>query len=294
MTAPAIRAQPQYSGCLRQRFQLPIALGELDDPGAVPLRSRPNATVRRCGGAAGRVQRPLIMSSPPASCTTVKILALDTSSEACSAALWVDGALSCEHAVAGQRHSQLLLPMVDSLLGSAGLDLHALDAVAFGEGPGSFTGLRIACAVAQGLAFGAGVPVVGIGTLLALAEASGGEEVACCLDARMNQVYFAAYRRSGPDWTCVHTPGLYAPDAVPPLPPGSWTGCGAGFAAYGEALHRALAVTWKALLPDALPQAREIAQLAAAALARGGGVHPRQGLPVYLRDKVALTVEEQR
>lgn len=224
----------------------------------------------------------------------MKILALDTSSEACSAALWIDGAISFEHALAGQRHSQLLLPMVEALLGSAALDLRALDAVAFGEGPGSFTGLRIACAIAQGLAFGAGVPVVGVGTLLALAEASGAAEVACCLDARMHQVYFAAYRRSGPDWSCVHPPALYAPDAIPPLPPGTWTGCGAGFGVYGEALHRALGVTWTALLPDALPHAREVAVLAAAALARGGGVHPAQAFPVYIRDKVALTVEEQR
>jgi tRNA threonylcarbamoyladenosine biosynthesis protein TsaB len=224
----------------------------------------------------------------------LKILAFDTSTEYCSAALWLDGELRADGCHAGQRHSELLLPMIDGLLTATGLTLARLDAIAFGEGPGSFTGLRIACGVAQGLALGAGLPVVGVGTLLALAEAAGEREVVCCLDARMKEVYFAAYRRSAGGWETVHPPGLCAPHALPALPAGAWTGCGGGFAVYADALGRALGSKLVAVKPDLWPHAREIAILAATEMARGGGRDAAQALPVYIRDKVALTVEEQR
>jgi tRNA threonylcarbamoyladenosine biosynthesis protein TsaB len=224
---------------------------------------------------------------------TVKLLALDTSTESCSAALWLDGELAVDAIHAGQRHTELVLPMIDDLLRAAGIGLTALDAIAFGEGPGSFTGLRIACAVAQGLAFGAGLPVVGIGTLLALAQASAASEAVCCLDARMRQVYYAAYRRRPEGWTVLHAPGVYAPDAVPLLPEGSWVGCGNGFSVYGDALRTRLGGCLEALARVELPHAREIAILAAAELARGGGKPAAAALPIYVRDKVALTIEEQ-
>ena len=236
------------------------------------------------------------MAAPPPRATPpvfVKLLALDTSTESCSAALWLDGDVQADAIHAGQRHSELLLPMIDRLLRGAGMELRALDAIAFGEGPGSFTGLRIACAVAQGLAFGAAVPVVGVGTLLALAQASAAQEAACCLDARMRQVYFAAYRRSAQGWTCVHAPGVFAPDAVPHLPEGSWIGCGNGFEVYGDALRARLGPDLHAVAPVVLPHAREIAILAAAELERGGGKPAAEALPLYVRDKVALTIEEQ-
>jgi tRNA threonylcarbamoyladenosine biosynthesis protein TsaB len=223
----------------------------------------------------------------------VKLLALDTSTELCSAALWLDGEVTADAVHAGQRHSELLLPMIDTLLRAARIDLRALDAIAYGEGPGSFTGLRIGCGVAQGLAFGAGLPVVGVGTLLALAEASGANEAASCLDARMQQVYFAAYRRAPDGWTTVCEPGVQAADAIPALPAGSWTGCGNGFTIYAEALRDRLGAALAAVAPIALPHAREIAALAAAELARGGGKPPHEAVPVYVRDKVALTIEEQ-
>ena len=229
----------------------------------------------------------------PHSPAPVKLLALDTSTESCSAALWLDGELAADAIHAGQRHSVLVLPMIDRLLRGAGIGLTALDAIAFGEGPGSFTGLRIACAVAQGLAFGAGLPVVGVGTLLALAQASAADEAVCCLDARMRQVYQAAYRRSADGWAVVHAPGVHAPDAVPLLPEGSWVGCGNGFARYGDALRARLGEKLHALAPVELPHAREIAILAAAELERGGGKPAAAALPLYVRDKVALTIEEQ-
>jgi tRNA threonylcarbamoyladenosine biosynthesis protein TsaB len=223
----------------------------------------------------------------------VKLLALDTSTELCSAAVWLDGSVIVDEAHAGQRHSELLLPMIDALLRRAGIGVRDLDAIAFGEGPGSFTGLRIACGVTQGLAFGAGVPVVGIGTLLALAQAAVADATACCLDARMRQVYFAAYRRTVDGFDVVHEPGVYAPDAVPKLPAGSWVGCGNGFAAYGDALRARLGESLAAVAPVALPHARDIAALAAAEMVRGGARPAAAALPVYVRDKVALTIEEQ-
>jgi tRNA threonylcarbamoyladenosine biosynthesis protein TsaB len=194
---------------------------------------------------------------------------------------------------AGQRHSELLLPMIDKLLRGAGIGVRALDAIAFGEGPGSFTGLRIACGVAQGLAFGAGLPVVGIGTLVALAQASGAAEAVCCLDARMRQVYFGAYRRTLDGWETLKAPGVFAPHAAPALPAGSWTGCGNGFTVYADALRARLGGSLATVAPIALPHAREIAMLAAAEMARGGGKPAAEAVPVYVRDKVALTIEEQ-
>ena len=225
---------------------------------------------------------------------TLKLLALDTSTEFCSAALWLDAETHFEGCHAGQRHSQLLLPMIDVLLKRCGVTLQELDALAYGEGPGSFTGLRIACGVVQGLAMAIDRPVVGVGTLLAIAQAANASQALCCLDARMGEVYAAAYRRNADAWDTVFGPGLYAPSELPRLPPGEWSGCGSGFAAYAAALRQACAGSIAAERPELYPHAREIASLAAAAFAAGGGKPPEEALPLYLRDKVALTVEEQR
>lgn len=221
----------------------------------------------------------------------LKILALDTSTEYCSAALWIDGEeRQClEHA--GQRHSQLLLPMVDRLLGEGGLTLRGLDAIAAAVGPGSFTGLRIATAVGQGLAFGAELPVVPVGTLEALAEGSESVEVATALDARMGEVYFAAYRRRGQDFDIVVAPTLAPPDAVPFLPPGAWVGSGVGFDRFGAALTARLGAI--AIVHDRHPEARCVARIAARRLAAGERHAADALVPLYLRDKVALTTAER-
>ncbi|MDH4294437.1 MAG: tRNA (adenosine(37)-N6)-threonylcarbamoyltransferase complex dimerization subunit type 1 TsaB, partial [Betaproteobacteria bacterium] len=136
----------------------------------------------------------------------MNILALDTSTEYCSVALWRDGALCEQGAPAGQTHSEILLGMVDSVLTEGGVRLEALDGIAYGQGPGSFTGLRIACAVAQGLAYSFGIPLVGIGTLHTMAAACGAGRVLCCLDARMQEVYHAAYVRSDDGYVEVSAP----------------------------------------------------------------------------------------
>ena len=246
-------------------------------------------------GSAERTPHPYnSIDAPSPFRLVVKILALDTSTEHCSVALWCDGEVVADEAHAGQRHSELLLPMVDRLLAQAQTTLRGLDAIAYGEGPGSFTGLRIACGVAQGLAFGAGLPVVGIGTLLALAEASGAENVACGLDARMKEIYFAAYQRADGAWHCRVAPMLCSPGAAPNLPLADWVGCGNAFPAYPDALAHALGPHCRRVSPILVPHAREIAVLAADEVKQGRARPAEQALPVYIRDKVALTVEEQR
>lgn len=227
----------------------------------------------------------------------MKILALDTSTEYCSVALWRDGEVDAREALAGQRHSQLLLPMVDELLGRHGLALKALDGIAYGQGPGSFTGLRIACGVVQGLAFGAGVGVVGVATLAAMAQAVGAERsidrVVCCLDARMGEIYHAAYARSGAAWETVQAPGLHVPEEAPVPAAGSWTGCGSGFAAHGETLRRRYGARLSAIMPDIFPHARDIARLAVVEFEAGRAMTPEQAVPLYIRDKVALKTSER-
>jgi len=224
----------------------------------------------------------------------MKILALETSTQYCSVALWRDGDLDAREALAGQRHSELLLPMVEALLERHGLALKELDGIAFGEGPGSFTGLRIGCGVTQGLAFGAGLPVVGVGTLLAMADAAQAERAVCCLDARMGEIYHAAYARSGSGWEGVHVPSLRAPADAPPLPAGAWTGCGSGFAIHEAALKRRYAGRLSAIMPDVFPHARDIARLAAREFEAGRTVPAERAVPVYIRDKVALRSDERR
>jgi tRNA threonylcarbamoyladenosine biosynthesis protein TsaB len=223
----------------------------------------------------------------------VKILALDTSTEYCSVALWRDGEIDAREVHAGQRHSECLLPMVDELLRRHGLAVKNLDGIAFGEGPGSFTGLRIGCGVVQGLAFGADIGVAGVGTLAAMAQASGAERVVCCLDARMGEIYHAAYARSGPRWETVQGPSLCSPGEAPALPAGSWNGCGSGFAAHGAALQQRYAGRLSAIMPEVYPHARHIAQLAVAEFEAGRAVAAEQALPVYIRDKVALKSSER-
>ncbi len=223
----------------------------------------------------------------------MKILALDTSTEYCSVALWRNGDVDAREVLAGQRHSELLLPMVDELLKRHGLAVKDLDGIAFGEGPGSFTGLRIGCGVVQGLAFGAGIGVVGVGTLFAMAQSSGADRAVCCLDARMGEIYHAAYTSAGAGWETVHAPSLCAPSEAPVLPAGSWTGCGSGFTAHKLVLQQRYAGRLAAIMPEVYPHARHIAQLAVRKFEAGRAVPAEQALPVYIRDKVALKSSER-
>jgi tRNA threonylcarbamoyladenosine biosynthesis protein TsaB len=226
----------------------------------------------------------------------MQILALDASTDVCAVALG-DGAHWAERAEsAGQRHSELLLPMVRALLAETRLDLAALDGIAFGAGPGSFTGLRIACGVAQGLALGANLPVVGIATLEAMAETarqkSGRTRVIAALDARMLEVYVAAYEHDGLRWRAVLDPVVVLPAEAPLPPGGGWTGVGNGFAAYPALRERfggALAGCDESILPTAIA----IGTLALPRFVAGEGIPARDAAPLYIRHRVALTTAER-
>ncbi len=216
----------------------------------------------------------------------MKFAAFETSTEWCSVALWRDGEIFALEERAGNRHGELVLPMLERLAGAAGIALASLDAVAFGAGPGSFTGLRIACGVAQGLAFARGLPVVGVSSLEAVAEESGAARVVACLDARMREVYYSAIEKTGGRWRELMPAQCVAPAALV-LPPGEgWIGCGNGFAAYGS-------MGLAKVMPDVHPTAVAVARLAAPRFAAGEGVDAALAAPVYVRDKVAFTVEER-
>ena len=212
----------------------------------------------------------------------MRFAAIETSTEWCSVALWADGEIAALEQRAEHRHSELALPMLERLLGK-----NTLDGVAFGAGPGAFTGLRIACGLAQGLAFGRGLPVIGISTLEALAQESGAPRVVACIDARMREVYYAALEKRAGRWHEVIAPQCIAPHSAPRPPGDGWLGAGNGFEVYPE-----LRTTVSIVKPMIHPTAMAVAQLAAPKLAAGEGVDAALAVPVYLRDKVAFTKEE--
>lgn len=223
----------------------------------------------------------------------MKILALDTSTEYCSVAVLLDSEILDQEVFAGQRHSELILPMVKRALGEAGLALVQLDGIAFGAGPGSFTGLRIACGITQGLAFGADLPVVGICTLEALAQEAGENRVIAALDARMKEIYHAAYEKTVDGWQEVSEPALCLPLNAPGVSGSSWTGCGSGFDIYNEVLRNRYGGRVSHIIGDLRPNARAMARLAAPRLAKGLGIRPADAAPLYVRNKVALKEKER-
>jgi tRNA threonylcarbamoyladenosine biosynthesis protein TsaB len=217
----------------------------------------------------------------------MKIAAFETAGEWCSVALWLDGEVRAVEARAGQRHGELVLPMLETLLSQAHLAIGELQAVAFGAGPGSFTGLRIACGIAQGLAFARDFPACGVSTLEALAEESGAPRVVACLDARMGEVYYAALEKQDGRWREVIPAQCVVPARAPRPPGAGWVGCGSGFAAYGD-------MGFERVYAEIHPGAAAVARLAAPRLAAGEGVDAARIAPVYLRDKVAATTQERR
>ena len=219
----------------------------------------------------------------------MNLLALETATDCCSVALLTGTGVLEDHRLAPRQHAALILPMIEGLLAEAGLTRHALDAIAFGRGPGAFTGLRIAAGVAQGLALGLDRPVVPVSTLAALAQASGSERVLAVLDARLGEVYFGYYARGGDGLVVADAAdGLAPPDAISlPTDPG-WhgVGVGPGWGAYGEVLGARLGHCIDAVDADVQPRAGGLARLAAAAFRRGEAVSAELALPVYLRDRV--------
>ncbi|HEY2863119.1 MAG TPA: tRNA (adenosine(37)-N6)-threonylcarbamoyltransferase complex dimerization subunit type 1 TsaB [Casimicrobiaceae bacterium] len=227
----------------------------------------------------------------------MRILAIDASTEICAIAVGGDDIDWDERAlVAGQGHSELLLPMIRGLLGKHGLGLSELGGVAFGAGPGAFTGLRMACGVAQGLALGAGLPVLGISTLEGLAETARqrhrSERIIAALDARAQEVYIGAYRYQGGEWREAVAPAVVAPDAAPLPEDTGWTGIGSGFAAY-PALRERCGPSMTSCDSTLSPTATALGRLALPRFAAGEGVAARDAAPIYLRHKVALTSAER-
>lgn len=218
----------------------------------------------------------------------MRFLCLESSTDAGSVALWSDGLVTERHCPAGSPSSATLLPLASELMAEAGLGFGDLAAIAFGAGPGSFTGLRVACGAAQGLAVGQGLPVLPLGTLDAIAAAVPGRQVVVCLDARMHEVYSAQFI----DGRAVSPVGVYPPESVP-LPEGpDWIAAGNALAAYPALLAR-MQPSVAAVLPTVMPTAAAVARLAAPRLERGEGIDPAEAAPVYVRDKVALTVAER-
>lgn len=222
----------------------------------------------------------------------MRLLAFETATRRLSVALWQDGALIERAGEIPNGGSERLLPWMQELLAEAGITLAQIDGIAFGAGPGGFTGLRLACGVAQGLAWGRDLPVVPVSSLEALALASGEHDVWVCLDARMNEVYCAAYRVEGYRVAQLMAP-VCLPPAVAPAPTfaGGW-GVGDGFAAYGPVL-RARKPDLAGLRADAFPTAAAVLRLAVPAFGRGEAVPAAHAQPIYVRDKVALTTAER-
>ncbi len=228
----------------------------------------------------------------------MKILALDTATEACSVALWNGGAVHVDAIELARGHAQRILSMVDALLASHALRLVDLDAIAAGRGPGGFTGVRLAISVAQGLALGADLPAVGVSNLAAVAQAvlardTAATHVLVCNDARMKEVYTALFRRDEAGLAALEGRERVMQPASVELPPSAGSavrrvmGAGRGFRAYPQLVDR-LRGELVAIDDAILPAAGEIAVLAAAAFRAGEAVAPELLQPVYRRDEVAI------
>lgn len=220
------------------------------------------------------------------------ILALETSTELGSCALWRDGVVSERICPPGKSHSETLLPLVRELLAEAGLQISELDAIAFGVGPGAFTGLRVACGVAQGLAVAANLPLIPVTSLETMAFLTSADRVLALLDARMGEVYAACYQRINGTYAVQGEIRVSAPDAVVlPAEPG-WMACGNAIAAY-PTLPARLSAAGIAGQANILPTAAAVVSLAAPRAARGEGIDAALAAPLYIRDKVAKTVAER-
>ncbi|WP_268799886.1 tRNA (adenosine(37)-N6)-threonylcarbamoyltransferase complex dimerization subunit type 1 TsaB [Pseudomonas huanghezhanensis] len=216
------------------------------------------------------------------------LLALDTATEACSVALLHDGKVLTHYEVIPRLHAQRLLPMIKDLLAEAGIGLSALDAIAFGRGPGAFTGVRIAIGVVQGLAFGLDRPVLPVSNLAVLAQRAyrehGAHQVAAAIDARMDEVYWGCYQQASGEMRLLGHEAVLPPEraALPADASGDWFGAGTGWG-YAERIAVSLAGSDATMLPHA----QDLLTLATFAWSRGEAIVADSAQPVYLRDKVA-------
>lgn len=230
----------------------------------------------------------------------MKLLALDTATEACSAAVWVDGVIHARFEIAGRDHTQLLLPAVAAVLAEAGLRYAQLDGLVCGLGPGSFAGVRIGVAFTKGVALAHELPVVGVSSLALLAQralnAGGAERVLAAIDARMGEIYFQCFERDADGLARASSDAVVAaPDAVPlQHQQGPWLAVGSAWATYPAELRARLACEISAVDGAALPQAADAFALAVPIFERGGAESADALQPIYLRNRVALTLVEQQ
>ena len=223
---------------------------------------------------------------------SLKLLALDTSTEACSAALSIDGEITQRYQVAPREHTHLILGMIESLLQDAGLKSSEIDVMAFGRGPGSFMGVRVAAGVVQGIAFAHSIPVVPVSTLAALAsvamDETGETQVLAAIDARMKEVYWGAYQcnESG-QVELLGEECVIAPDRAPIPEQGEWVTAGTGWGSYGDVMKPLLGDRCITSLDECFPSATAIAKQAIDLYKNGAAVSAGEAVPVYLRDNVA-------
>jgi tRNA threonylcarbamoyladenosine biosynthesis protein TsaB len=228
----------------------------------------------------------------------MKLLAIETATEACSVAVWVDGEVRERFEVAPRRHAELTLPWAEQLLADSGVAKSQLDAIAVGRGPGAFTGVRLAIALAQGIALALDRPLLPVSTLAALAmrveSGTDGERIIAAIDARMGEVYLGAFAREGGGLVALGEEVVVKPDAAL-VPDGDrWHGVGTGFAAADGALPARLHGRLASIDAMALPHAADVAGLGALMFARGAAIAPERVEPAYLRNNVALTIAEQQ
>lgn len=227
----------------------------------------------------------------------MKLLAVETSTEACSAALLIDGAVAERFEVSPQKHTRLILPMIDALMAEAGLMPQQLDALAFSRGPGSFTGVRIATGIIQGIAFGADLPVVPVSTLAAIAQDffDHHDDDVCftAMDARMGEIFWGVYRRDQHGHAELLGREAVTPAEQVEYPPLQGVGAGSGWGVYRDQLMTRLAGLVDRCEPGLLPRAGAIARLGARGFEQGLAVDVEQAMPVYLRDKVAKKESER-
>lgn len=228
----------------------------------------------------------------------MKILAIDTATEACSAALLIDNEIEAIYQLAPREHTRLILPMAQQLLDKAGLSVTDLDALAFGRGPGSFTGVRIATGVVQGLAFAADLPVVAVSTLASIAQLCHEEHqqprVLAAIDARMGGIYWGCYERSADGiMQLLGKEQVSSPEKLKFASDSGWCIAGSGWKTYAEELQPLLAAQLTAHYAEYLPHAKSIARLAAGAYSKGEAVSAELALPVYLRNDVAKKAAAQ-
>ena len=224
----------------------------------------------------------------------MNLLTFDTSTEACAVGLLADGVRLGRFELTPRRHTDCVLPWCDELLAQAGLAKSGLQAIAVGVGPGAFTGVRLAVSLAQGMALALGIPLVPVSTLAVIAQAQDHDgPIAVVMDARMGECYAGFYQKRDGIAVALVPERLLAPENLALPSDGDWIGAGSGFNAYAEHLPDAFSTALRRIDADALPQPEALLQLGEYGLCAGLAVAPERVEPAYLRDKVALTLDER-